>query len=136
MVILHLVSIFNYQKVCVNAMVSLHEAEDTIVYELQIPRNEVKLYLLLLNKGKMSKDKIVSELKKSQKDVEQALEALIEKGASIEIGSEYEALNPRFAITNMYRMMCLANKQEVKRNILVDQLATVLEKPYEDARTK
>ncbi|MFQ5970014.1 MAG: helix-turn-helix domain-containing protein [Nitrososphaerales archaeon] len=117
-------------------MVSLHEAEDTIVYELQIPRNEVKLYLLLLNKGKMSKDKIVSELKKSQKDVEQALEALIEKGASIEIGSEYEALNPRFAITNMYRMMCLANKQEVKRNILVDQLATVLEKPYEDARTK
>lgn len=117
-------------------MVSLHEAEDTIVSELKVPRNEVKVYILLLNKGKMSKDKIVRELKLSQQDVEQALVGLIEKGASIEIGSEYEALNPRFAITNMYRMMCFANKQEVKRNIVVDQLATLLEKPYEDARTK
>jgi len=117
-------------------MVGVHNAEDTIVSELKVPRNEARVYMLLLSKGKMQKSNIASELKLDQKDVEQAIAGLLEKGACIEIGSEYEALNPRFAITNMYRMMCYANNREVKRNIVVDQLATLLEKPYEDARTK
>jgi len=117
-------------------VVSIHNAEDTIVSELKVPRDEARVYMLLLGKGKMQKDKIVSELKLEQKNVEKAIAGLLEKGACIQIGSEYEALNPRFAITNMYRMVCYANNQEVKRNKIVDQLATILEKPYEDARTK
>lgn len=117
-------------------MIGIHNAEDTIVSELKVSKDEAKVYMLLLSKGKMSKDKIVSELKLEQRNVEKAITGLVEKGACIEIGSEYEALNPRFAITNMYRMMCYANNQEVKRNKIVDQLATILEKPYEDARTK
>jgi len=117
-------------------MVGIHNVEDTIVSELKVPRDEARVYMLLLGKGKMPKNKIVGELKLEQKNVEKAIAGLVEKGACIEIGSEYEALNPRFAITNMYRMMCYANNLEVKRNIVVDQLATLLEKPYEDARTK
>jgi len=117
-------------------MVSIHNAEDTIVAELKVPRDEAKVYMLLLSNGKMPKGKIASELPLEQKNVEKAIAGLVEKGACIEIGSEYEALNPRFAITNMYRMMCYTNNQEVKRNKIVDQLATILEKPYEDARTK
>ena len=117
-------------------VVGVHNAEDAMVSELKVPRDEARVYMLLLGKGKMPKDKIVSELKLEQKNVEKAIAGLVEKGACIEIGSEYEALNPRFAITNMYRMMCYANNLEVKRNIVVDQLATLLEKPYEDARTK
>ncbi len=117
-------------------MVGIHNAEDTMVSELKVPRDEAKVYMLLLGNGKMSKDKIASELKLSQQNVQKAIAGLVEKGACIEVGSEYEALNPRFAITNMYRMMCYTNSIEVKRNIVVDQLATLLEKPYEDARTK
>ncbi|MGH9922878.1 MAG: helix-turn-helix domain-containing protein [Nitrososphaerales archaeon] len=117
-------------------MVSLHDAEDSMVTELKVSRDEAKVYLLLLNKGKTSKTRIAEELRLEQRNLEKSLAGLIEKGACIELGAEYEALNPRFAITNMYRMMCYANNIEVKRNIVVDQLAIVLEKPYEDARTK
>jgi predicted transcriptional regulator len=117
-------------------MVSLHEAEDIMVSELKIVREEAKIYMLLLSKGKMSKDRIVDETSFDIHVVEKALTSLIDKGSCIEMNGEYEALNPRFAITNMYRMMCYANNQEVKRNKTVDQLATILEKPYEDARTK
>ncbi len=117
-------------------MVGIHNAEDVMVSELKVLRNEAKVYMLLLGNGKMSKDKIADELKLNQKNVGKAIAGLVEKGTCIEVGSEYEALNPRFAITNMYRMMCYANSIEVKRNTAVDQLATLLEKPYEDARTK
>jgi hypothetical protein len=117
-------------------VVSLHDAEDSMVSELKVSLDEAKVYLLLLNKGKMSKTGIVEELKLGQRNLEKSLVGLIEKGACIELGGEYEALNPRFAITNMYRMMCYANNIEVKRNVVIDQLATMLEKPYEDARTK
>ena len=117
-------------------MVSLHDAEDSMVSELKVSLDEAKVYLLLLNKGKMSKTGIAEGLKLGQRNLEKSLTGLIEKGACIELGGEYEALNPRFAITNMYRMMCYTNNIEVKRNIVVDQLATMLEKPYEDARTK
>lgn len=117
-------------------MVFVHEAEDVMVSELKISREEAKVYMLLLNKGKMPKARIADELKMEEKSLEKSITGLVEKGACIELGSEYEALNPRFAITNMYRMMCYANNIEVKRNVIVDQLATILEKPYEDARTK
>jgi len=117
-------------------MVTIHDAEEIMVSELKVSREEAKIYMLLLNKGKMSKSKIAQEINLDLHSVEKAIAGLVEKGTCIESSDEYEALNPRFAITNMYRMMCYANNQEVKRNKIVDQLATVLEKPYEDARTK
>ena len=117
-------------------MVSLHEVEDIMVSELNVSKEEVKIYILLLNKGKMSKTEIVYEIGLDIQVLEKAITGLIEKGTCIEIYGKYEALNPRFAITNMYKMMCYTNNLEVKRNKTVDQLATLLEKPYEDARTK
>lgn len=117
-------------------MVNLNDAEDTMVSELKVSREEARIYMLLLNKGKMSKTKIINETGLDKHSVEKTMTDLIDKGTCIEMNGEYEALNPRFAITNMYRMMCYANNLEVKRNKIVDQLATILEKPYEDARTK
>lgn len=117
-------------------MVSIQEAESLMVSELKISKEEAKVYLLLLNKGKLSKDKIANETGLAMQSVEGTIKGLIDKGTCIEMSDEYEALNPRFAITNMYRMMCYANNMEVKRNKIVDQLATILEKPYEDARAK
>ncbi len=117
-------------------MASIHNAVDILVSELKVPRDEARVYMLLLRKGKMRGDEIARELRFEPDYVEKAVADLIEKGACIEIGSECEALNPRFAITNIFRMMCYTNHLEFKRNKVVDQLAALLEKPYEDARTK
>jgi len=37
---------------------------------------------------------------------------------------------------NMYRKMCEREKVEFKRNVTVDNIGIVLERPYDDARTK
>jgi sugar-specific transcriptional regulator TrmB len=117
-------------------MVSLRDAEEIMIAELQITEDEARIYLLLLSKGKMAREKIVEETNLEVSLVDNALKGLGDKGTVIEMNGEFEALNPRFAVTNMYRMMCYASNQEVKRNPMVDQLATMLEKAYEDARTK
>lgn len=117
-------------------MLNLSDIEDTMISELKISREEAKIYLLLLNKGKMHIGKIGYKTSLDALLLEKAITGLIDKGACIEIGGEYEALNPRFAITNMYKMMCYTNNKELKRNKIVDLMATILEKSYEDARTK
>ncbi|MEM2759981.1 MAG: hypothetical protein QXU32_04505 [Nitrososphaerales archaeon] len=117
-------------------MVNLRDVEDTMVSELKVSREEARIYTLLVNKGRMPATRISEETGLNVDVVEGVVKDLIVKGTCIEIGREYEALNPRFAITNIYRMMCFANNQELRRNKIVDQLATLLEKPYEDVRTK
>lgn len=123
-------------EICAWHVVTIHDAEDAMVSELRVSREEARVYMLLLARGRMSSDRVASELKLDVDGVHNAIRKLVDDGACIEFGSEYEALNPRFAITNIYRMMCYASKTEVKRNIAVDQLATILEKTYEDARAK
>jgi len=62
---------------------------------------------------------------------------LIELGSLIEISeNEFEAMHPRFTAVNMYRKMCEREKVEFKRNVTVDNIGVVLERPYDDARTK
>lgn len=117
-------------------MVDIQGVEDAMVSELKLPRQEARVYLLLLASGKMPKAQIAEGLALDLQIVDKALSALIEKGACIGLGSEYEALNPRFALTNIYRMLCHVSDVQPKRNIVIDQLATLLEKPYEDARAK
>ena len=36
----------------------------------------------------------------------------------------------------MYRKMCERERVEFKKNLTVDNIGVVLEKPYDDARTK
>ena len=58
-------------------------------------------------------------------------------GAFIDISEkEFEAMHPRFTAVNMYRRLCEREKIEFKRNKTVDSIGVILEKPYEDARTK
>ena len=110
--------------------------ENVMVSELKISREEAKIYMILLQRGKMPKAKIASYTTLDMIATEKAITGLIDKGACIEIDDEIEALNPRFAITNMYKMMCHTENLQLKRNNTVDQLATILEKPYQDVRTK
>ena len=62
---------------------------------------------------------------------------LIDLGGFIDMpNEEFEAMHPRFTAVNMYRKMCEREKIEFKKNLIVDNVGVVLEKPYDDARTK
>jgi len=45
-------------------------------------------------------------------------------------------MHPRFTAVNMYRRMCERENIEFKRNKIADSIGVILEKFYEDARTK
>ncbi|MGC1708855.1 MAG: hypothetical protein WA799_03535, partial [Nitrosotalea sp.] len=63
--------------------------------------------------------------------------SLVDLGGFIDITkTEFESMHPRFAVVNMYRRMCLRENIHFKKNLLVDNISIVLEKPYDDARTK
>ena len=63
--------------------------------------------------------------------------SLVNRGMVIEITkTEFESLHPRFAITNRYRRRCGEDGIPFKKNLKIDNIGIVLEKQYEDARTK
>jgi sugar-specific transcriptional regulator TrmB len=112
--------------------------EQVIISELKISEDEAKVYIAIVKKGKMDPAKISSALGWS--DGQRALAAaksLVNRGMVIEITkTEFESLHPRFAITNRYRRRCEEDRIVFKRNPKIDNIGIVLEKPYEDARTK
>jgi sugar-specific transcriptional regulator TrmB len=112
--------------------------EQLIISELKISEDEAKVYIAIVKKGKMDPAKISSALGWS--DEQRALAAaksLVNRGMVIVITkTEFESLHPRFAITNRYRRRCEEERILFKRNSKIDNIGIVLEKPYEDARTK
>ncbi len=115
-------------------MVSMDKVEDALARELMMSMDTIKVYTMLLRKGMLNAREIADELNMDEGKVKDALSDLVRDGACIEINGRYEALNPRFAITNMYRMLCLRMNREVKRNERIDGIASILEKVYSDAR--
>ena len=87
--------------------------------------------------GKMPSTKIAEKLKISLDHAQKAAKELINLGAFIDFSdTEFEAMHPRFTAVNMYRKMCERENIEFKRNKIVDNMGVILEKPYDDARTK
>ncbi|MFN4336748.1 MAG: helix-turn-helix domain-containing protein [Candidatus Nitrosocaldus sp.] len=115
-------------------MVSMDKVEDALARELMLSMDIIRVYTLLLRKGMLNVREIGDELNIDESKVKDALSDLVRDGACIEINGRYEALNPRFAVTNMYRMLCLRMNREVKRNERIDGIASILEKVYSDAR--
>jgi sugar-specific transcriptional regulator TrmB len=112
--------------------------EQVIISELKISEEEAKVYIAIVKKGKMDASKISGAVGWS--DEQRALSAaksLVNRGMVIEITkTEFESLHPRFAITNRYRRRCEEEHIPFKRNVKIDNIGIILEKPYEDARTK
>ncbi len=80
---------------------------------------------------------IAEKLKISVDEARKASKDLMTFGAFIDISeTEFEAMHPRFTVVNMYRKMCERENIEFKRNKVVDGIGVILEKPYDDARTK
>jgi predicted transcriptional regulator with HTH domain len=117
--------------------VNLSNADQAIVSELKISDDEAKAFIAIVKKGKMDPAKLSGAL--GWGDEQRALTAaksLVSLGMVIEITkTEFESLHPRFAITNRYRRRCEEDGIPFKKNLRVDNIGIVLEKPYEDART-
>ena len=117
--------------------VNIDTVEENIVSELRLTPIQTRVYVLVVKKGKMSANDIAQNLGISEVEAHQAATSLIQNGGFIDITkTEFESMHPRFAVVNMYRRMCERENIPFKKNLLVDNISIVLEKPYDDARTK
>ncbi|MFL6372110.1 MAG: hypothetical protein ACJ70U_04900 [Nitrososphaera sp.] len=112
--------------------------ERVIISELKISKDEALVYIAIVKKGKMDPAKISIALGWSDQQHTLAVaKSLVDRGMVIEItNTEFESLHPRFAITNRYRRRCEEERIPFKRNSKIDNIGIVLEKAYENARTK
>ena len=111
--------------------------EKDLVSEIRLEPIQAKVYLLITCYGKMSSPKIAEKLKISLDNAQKAAKELVTLGAFIDFSeTEFEAMHPRFTAVNMYRKMCERENIEFKQNKIVDSMGVVLEKPYDDERTK
>ncbi len=84
----------------------------------------------------MTADTIASRLEIAPDIALDACMGLVRLGGFIEMSGEFEAMHPRFAAVNMYRRMCERENVKFGRNNMVDRVGRILEKHYDDARTK
>ena len=118
-------------------MLNHSQIEKILISEIKLTEIQAKIFLLVVTKGKMSSKQISENLKISSNDALDNSKNLMDLGAFIDMpNDEFEAMHPRFTAVNMYRKMCEREKIEFKKNITVDNIGVVLEKPYDDARTK
>ncbi len=111
--------------------------ENDLVSEIRLEPIQARVYLLVTCYGKMSPQTIAEKLKISSDEARKASKDLMTLGAFIDISeTEFEAMHPRFTAVNMYRKMCERENIEFKRNKIVDSIGVILEKSYDDARTK
>ena len=116
--------------------VNLSNVEQAIIEELRIGDDEARAYVAIVKKGKMDVQKIADALSWDAQRAQTAAMLLVGRGMVIEITkTEFESLHPRFACTNRYRRRCNEDGIQFKKNLRVDNIGIVLEKPYEDART-
>jgi len=118
-------------------MMDSSKIENDLIHEIKLEPIQAKVYLLVTCYGKMSSSTIAEKLKISFDDAQKASVDLLSLGAFIDFSeTEFEAMHPRFTVVNMYRRMCGRENIEFKQNKTVDGIGVLLEKPYDDARTK
>ena len=116
---------------------SYFQIENDLVSEIHLDHIQAQVFLLVTCSGKMSFDAIAKKLKIPVDEAKKVSNDLMTLGAFIDITpTEFESMHPRFTVVNMYRKMCERENIEFKRNKVVDNIGVVLEKPYDDARTK
>ncbi len=123
----------------VSALVSVNidDVEEKLVSELRLSPIQAKVFVLVVKEGKKSAKDIAQSLSISDSQAFEVTKSLVDLGGFIDITkTEFESMHPRFAVVNMYRRMCLRENIPFKKNLLVDNISIVLEKPYDYARTK
>ena len=113
------------------------QIEGLLVSEIRLSSIQARIFLLIVVHGKMNVKNIAKKLEISTDDALANSKKLMELGAFIDMpDNEFEAMHPRFTAVNMYRKMCEREQIEFKKNLKVDNIGVVLEKPYDDARAK
>ena len=117
--------------------VDFSQIENLLVSEIKLSPIQARIFLLVVTDGKMNAENIAKQLEISTDEASDNSKKLMELGGFIDMPeSEFEAMHPRFTAVNMYRKMCERVQIEFKKNLKVDNIGVVLEKPYDDARTK
>ena len=117
--------------------VNLDTIEEKLTSELRLLPIQAKVFILGVKNGKMSAEAIAKKLGIPNSVALETARNLINLGGFIDITkTEFESTHPRFAVVNMYRRMCQRENIPFKKNLIVDNISIVLEKPYDDARTK
>jgi predicted transcriptional regulator len=114
----------------------LDKIRDNLVANIDLSPIEAEIFLYLIINGKTSQATIANKVNLSLEKTAKLLHDLIEKGMILEISEEYETFHPKFSITNAYRQYCQRMGIAFKKNVQIDNLASVVEKIYESARTK
>lgn len=118
-------------------MMDISRVEKDLISEIKLKPLQAKVFLLITCHGKMTPLTIAEKLKISTDDALNIAKDLMRLGAFIDISeTEFEAMHPRFTAVNMYRKLCERENIEFKRNKIVDNIGVVLERSYDDARTK
>jgi sugar-specific transcriptional regulator TrmB len=114
---------------------SFNGVEEVLESELKISKKEAKLFLSIVHNGRMDTRKISQMLNWSINEADEVAESLLGRGKIIDItNTEYESLHPRFAVTNRYRRRCEEDNVPFTKNLKVDKIGFILERPYNDAR--
>ena len=117
--------------------VDFSQIENLLVSEIKLSPVQARIFLLVVTDGKMNAENIAKQLEIGTDEASDNSKKLMELGGFIDMPeSEFEAMHPRFTAVNMYRKMCEREQIEFKKNLKVDNIGVVLEKPYDDARTK
>jgi hypothetical protein len=118
--------------------VNLPNVEEAIISELKISQDEARVFLVIIRGGKMDAAKISQALRwNDDQRAHFTAKSLVNRGMAIEITkTEFESLHPRFAITNRYRKRCEEDGIAFKKNLKVDNIGILLERSYDNARTK
>ena len=118
-------------------MLDYSQIEKNLISEIKLTYIQAKIFLLIVTNGKMPIKQIAERLQISSSEALDNSKKLMDLGAFIDMpNDEFEAMHPRFTAVNMYRKMCERERVEFKKNLTVDNIGVVLEKPYDDARTK
>ena len=117
--------------------VDFSQIENLLVSEIILSPIQARIFLLVVTHGRMNAENIAKQLEISTDEASDNSKKLMELGGFIDMpDNEFEAMHPRFTAVNMYRKMCEREQIEFKKNLKVDNIGVVLEKPYDDARTK
>jgi predicted transcriptional regulator len=107
------------------------------ITDLQLSNLETKIFLLIISQGMLKIDQISIELNLDKSQCREIIDSLMNKNMIIEYSKNlFESFHPRFAIINRYKRLCLEKNMPWKKNSLIDNLAIILEQPFEAARTK
>jgi len=117
--------------------VDFSQIENLLVSEIKLSPIQARIFLLVVTHGRMNAENIAKQLEIGTDEASDNSKKLMELGGFIDMpDNEFEAMHPRFTAVNMYRKMCEREQIEFKKNLKVDNIGVVLEKPYDDARTK